>query len=49
MLGFARLNPADCPSLIGHSITHTQDMGWGMLSNGELLAAVEQAGFTVIP
>jgi hypothetical protein len=32
-------------SLIGHSITLTQEMGWDRLGNGELLAMAEQAGF----
>lgn len=28
-------------SLTGHSIAHTQDMGWDKLGNGELLTAAE--------
>ncbi len=36
------------PSLTGHSIIRTQDMGWDRLSNGELLTAAEQAGFELL-
>ena len=35
-------------TLTGHSITHTQDLGWDRLSNGELLTAAEQAGFALL-
>ena len=32
----------------GHTIKRTQDMGWDRLTNGELLAAAEEAGFEVL-
>jgi len=35
-------------TLAGHSITRTPDLGWDRLSNGELLTAAEQAGFTLL-
>lgn len=32
-------------ALAGHEIATAQQMGWSGISNGELLAAAEQAGF----
>ncbi len=33
--------------LIGHAVTEARDRGWDTLSNGELLAEAERAGFDV--
>jgi len=33
--------------LIGHTVTEARDRGWDRLSNGDLLAIAEQAGFDV--
>jgi uncharacterized protein DUF5615 len=35
-------------SLIGHTVSTAKERGWDTLSNGELLAAAEQAGFDVL-
>lgn len=35
-------------SLVSHSITRTQDLGWDRFSNGELLTAAERAGFDLL-
>ncbi len=35
------------PYLIGHSVTEARTRGWDTLSNGDLLAEVERAGFDV--
>jgi Protein of unknown function (DUF433) len=34
--------------LIGHTITKARDRGWDRLTNGDLLAAAETAGFDVL-
>ena len=34
--------------LAGHTVTKAKDMGWNELTNGELLAAAEEAGFDVL-
>lgn len=35
-------------SLIGHIVIRAKDRGWDTLSNGNLLAAAEQAGFDLL-
>ena len=35
-------------SLSGHIVTKAKDRGWDTLSNGDLLAAAESAGFDVL-
>jgi len=35
------------PYLIGHTITEARTRGWDTLSNGDLLAEAERAGFDV--
>ena len=35
-------------SLSGHTVTKAKDRGWDTLSNGDLLATAEQAGFDVL-
>jgi hypothetical protein len=35
-------------SLVGHSVTRTQDLGWDRFNNGELLTAAEHAGFDLL-
>jgi hypothetical protein len=41
--------PAPIRSFLeGHTIKRTQDMGWDRLTNGELLASAEEAGFDVL-
>ncbi len=35
------------PYLIGHSVTEAKTRGWDTLSNGDLLAEAERAGFDV--
>ena len=35
-------------SLPGHIVTKAKDRGWDTLSNGDLLAAAESAGFEVL-
>ncbi|MBI3644469.1 MAG: hypothetical protein HY233_00655 [Acidobacteriales bacterium] len=35
------------PHLIGHAITEARTRGWDALSNGDLLAEAERAGFHV--
>ena len=34
--------------LAGHTVRRTQDMGWDMLGNGELLDAAEKAGIEIL-
>ena len=34
-------------ALVGHTVTKAKDRGWDTLSNGNLLAAAEAAGFDV--
>jgi hypothetical protein len=34
--------------LIGHTVTEARDRGWDRLSNGDLLAEAERAGFDVL-
>ena len=34
--------------LVGHTVKRTQDMGWDMLTNGELLSAAGEAGFDLL-
>ena len=34
--------------LAGHKVTMAKQRGWDTLSNGDLLAAAEQAGFEVL-
>ena len=34
-------------ALVGHTVTRAKDRGWDTLSNGDLLAAAEAAGFDV--
>jgi len=36
------------PFLTGHTVTKAKDRGWDTLSNGDLLAAAEIAGFDVL-
>jgi hypothetical protein len=36
------------PRLIGHSVTKAKDRGWDTLTNGDLLAEAERAGFDVL-
>jgi len=36
------------PSLKGHKVEEAKTLGWHTLSNGDLLAAAEQAGFDVL-
>ncbi len=36
------------PYLIGHTVTEARDRGWDTLSNGDLLAEAERAGFDVL-
>lgn len=35
-------------ALSGHTVAKAKDRGWDTLSNGDLLAAAEQAGFDVL-
>jgi hypothetical protein len=35
-------------ALSGHTVVKARDRGWDTLSNGDLLAAAEQAGFDVL-
>ena len=35
-------------SLVGHIVVKAKDRGWDKLSNGNLLAAAEQAGFDLL-
>jgi hypothetical protein len=35
-------------ALVGHTVTRAKDRGWDTLSNGDLLAAAEAAGFDVV-
>jgi hypothetical protein len=36
------------PFLTGHVVTRARDRGWDRLTNGDLLAAAEDAGFDVL-
>lgn len=36
------------PYLVGHSVVEAKDRGWDKVSNGELLAEAENAGFQVL-
>lgn len=36
------------PFLTGHIVTRARDRGWDRLSNGDLLAAAEAAGFDML-
>lgn len=36
------------PYLTGHTVTEARDRGWDRLSNGDLLAVAERAGFDVL-
>jgi hypothetical protein len=36
------------PFLTGHAVTRARDRGWDRLTNGDLLAAAEGAGFDVL-
>jgi hypothetical protein len=36
------------PFLTGHTVTEARDRGWDRLSNGNLLAEAERAGFDVL-
>ncbi len=46
---FDHVTPAPLSAhLIGHVITRAKDRGWDRLTNGDLLAAAERAGFEVL-
>ena len=46
---FYHSTPAPLTSyLIGHTVTEARDRGWDRLSNGDLLAEAERAGFDVL-
>src|SRR5260370_23199913 len=46
---FDHSTPAPLTSyLIGHTVTEARDRGWDRLSNGDLLAEAERAGFYVL-
>ncbi|MGO9061973.1 MAG: hypothetical protein ACLQU2_32080 [Candidatus Binataceae bacterium] len=46
---FDHSTPAPLTSyLIGHTVTEARDRGWDTLSNGDLLAEAERAGFDVL-
>src|SRR5450759_4481325 len=34
--------------LLGHTVTRAKDRGWDTLSNGDLLAEAERAGFDIL-
>jgi predicted nuclease of predicted toxin-antitoxin system len=34
--------------LSGHTVTEARELGWDRISNGELLAAAEQAGYEML-
>ena len=34
--------------IVGHDVRHCRDQGWQDLSNGRLLSAAEEAGFSVL-
>jgi len=36
-----------CNALVGHDVSTAQKMGWGGISNGELLQRAEQTGFNL--
>jgi hypothetical protein len=45
---FDHVTPAGIARFLrGHIVTKARDLGWDRLSNGELLAKAEQAGFEV--
>src|SRR5580693_5938000 len=45
---FDHVTPAGIARFLkGHIVTKAKDLGWDRLSNGELLAKAEQAGFEV--
>ncbi len=35
-------------SLVGHEVTHAIDRGWDKISNGDLLAKADAAGFEIL-
>src|SRR5712692_6602359 len=46
---FDHSTPAPLTSyFIGHTVTEARDRGWDRLSNGDLLAETERAGFDVL-
>jgi len=46
---FDHSTPAPLTSyLIGHTVTEARDRGWDRLSNGDLLAEAERAGFDIL-
>jgi hypothetical protein len=46
---FDHSTPAPLASyLVGHTVTKAKDRGWDRLSNGDLLAEMELAGFEVL-
>ncbi len=46
---FDHVTPAGIARFLpGHSVTKAKDRGWDTLSNGDLLAAAERAGFDVL-
>jgi hypothetical protein len=46
---FDQSTPAPLASYLpGHAITEARDRGWDRLSNGDLLAEAERAGFDVL-
>lgn len=46
---FDHVTPAGIArSLSGHTVTKAKDRGWDTLSNGDLLAEAERAGFDVL-
>jgi hypothetical protein len=46
---FDRVTPAGIARFLsGHTITKAKDRGWDRLSNGDLLAVAEDAGFDVV-
>ena len=46
---FDHSTPAPLTSyLIGHTVTEARDRGWHRLSNGDLLAEAERAGFDIL-
>ena len=34
--------------LLGHAITHAKELGWNRLTNGDLLAVADEAGFEIL-
>jgi hypothetical protein len=45
---FDNSTPAPLSSRLNHTVTEARDRGWDRLSNGELLAEAERAGFDVL-